>query len=130
MNVQVKNGLLYALKRVTDRTSIGSVVDHDTVARLQMLLHGNNTHNTHQVSHELLLVLTHLHQIAADVPYITQLGEAIANLGDNDDMNRSARINILEGTALRIRLGTHTYHIVLVHHIRRNGVVRNLLKKS
>lgn len=65
-----------------------------------MLLHSNNTHNTHQMANELLLVLTHLHQLTMDVPHVTQLSKTIANLGDNDDMNRGTRIDILEGTAL------------------------------
>ena len=65
-----------------------------------MLLHSNNTHNTHQMANELLLVLTHLHQLTMDVSHVTQLSKTIANLGDNDDMNRGTRIDILEGTAL------------------------------
>ena len=65
-----------------------------------MLLHSNNTHNTHQMANELLLVLTHLHQLTMDVSQVTQLSKTIANLGDNDDMNRGTRIDILEGTAL------------------------------
>ena len=65
-----------------------------------MVLHGNNTNNTHQMANELLLILTHLYQLTLNISYITQLGKTIANLRDNDDMNRSTRINILEGTAL------------------------------
>lgn len=65
-----------------------------------MLLHCNNTDNTHQVANKLLLILTHLHQLATNVPYITQLSQTIANLRDDDDMNRGARVDILEGTAL------------------------------
>ena len=65
-----------------------------------MLLHSHNTDDTHQMANKLLLILTHLHQSAMNVPYITQLSKTIANLGDDDDMNRSTRVDILEGTAL------------------------------
>ena len=46
----MENSLLYESPLQTTSTGIGTIVDHDTVARLQMLLHGNDANDTHQMS--------------------------------------------------------------------------------
>lgn len=48
------------LDAIPSLTGVGTVVDHDTVAIVQLLLHGDNGGHSHQVADELLLVLTHL----------------------------------------------------------------------
>ena len=46
----MENSLLYELSLWKACTCIRTVVDYHTVARLQMLLHGNDANNTHQMA--------------------------------------------------------------------------------
>lgn len=112
-------------------TGIRAVVDHNTITRLQLLLHGHNRSHSHQVTDELLLILAHLpYKTRNEAWYISQLGEVVADLGNNQNMGGGARVNVSEGAALNITKPFESDLIVLVDNSRGDLVVGNLLEES
>ena len=83
------------------------------------------------MANELLLILTHLpYKTRNEALYISQLGEVVADLGNDQNMGRGARVDISESAALNITKPFKSDLIVLVDNSRGDLVVGNLLEKS